>query len=67
MKFLIVRMRKNGMCHCWSNGTVQERSVMAGVALGEGIALAAKKMNATFADAFQKFFDSLKTGDDVEK
>lgn len=67
MKFLIVRMRKNGKCRCWSNGTVQERSVMAGAAFSEGIDLAVKKMNAMFTDAFQKFFDSLKTGDDVEK
>ena len=48
MKFLIVRMRKNGMCCCWSNGDPVERTTMAGVAFSDGIDLMARKGKKTW-------------------
>ena len=55
MKFLIVRMRKNGMCRCWSNGDPVERTTMAGVAFSEGIDLMARKSKKTWTEAFKEF------------
>ena len=55
MKFLIVRMRKNGMCCCWSNGDSVERTTMAGVAFSEEIVLMAREGKKTWAEAFQEF------------
>ena len=55
MKFLIVRMRKNGMCCCWSNGDPVERTTMAGVAFSDGIDLMARKGKKTWTEAFQEF------------
>lgn len=55
MKFLIVRMRKNGMCRCWSNGDPVERTTMAGVAFSDGISLMAQNGKKTWTEAFQEF------------
>ena len=59
MKFLIVRMRKNGMCRCWSNGDPVERTTMAGVAFSDGIDLMARKGKKTWTEAFQEFYERI--------
>ena len=61
MKFLIVRMRKNGMCCCWSNGDSVERTTMAGVAFSDGIDLMARKGKKTWTEAFERIMGLPKT------
>lgn len=56
MKFLIVRMRKNGMCRCWTNGDHYDHAIMGAVAFSDGIDRVAKKEGKTWEEASRKFW-----------
>ena len=67
MKFLIVRMRKNGMCRCWSNGDPVERTTMAAVAFSDSVDIMARNGKKTWTEAFDEFYERIMGAQKAEK